>query len=90
MVELFLLESGFQGLLGAVLGSFIGFVSIMLMNLKNYGMDLFRGFSEYIFPILLWMAIACGIGIALSILGAIGPSYKAAKLPPAEAMRVEV
>ena len=90
VVELFLLESGFQGLLGAILGSLIGFISIMLMNLKNYGMDLFRGFTEYIFPILGWMAIACAIGIVLAILGAIGPSYKAAKLPPAEAMRVDV
>ncbi len=90
VVELFLLESGFQGLLGAILGSIIGFISIMLMNLKNYGMDLFRGFTAYIFPILGWMAIACGIGIVLAILGAIGPSYKAAKLPPAEAMRADI
>ncbi|MFC1717104.1 ABC transporter permease [Candidatus Poribacteria bacterium] len=90
VVELFLLESGFQGLLGAILGSLIGFISIMLMNLKNYGWDLFRGFTAYIFPILIWMAIACVIGIVLAVLGAIGPSYKAAKLPPAEAMRVDV
>ena len=90
VVELFLLESGFQGLAGAILGSLTGFISIMLLNLKNYGMDLFRGFGGYIFPVLIWMAIACGLGMILAVLGAAGPSWRAAKLPPAEAMRVDV
>ncbi len=89
VVELFLLESGFQGLTGAILGSLIGFIGIMLLNLKDYGMDLFRGFTGYILPTLLWMALACVVGMILAILGAIGPSYRAAKLPPAEAMRVD-
>lgn len=89
VVELFLLESGFQGLSGAILGSLVGFIGIMLLNLKDYGLDLFRGFTGYIFPVLMWMALACVVGMILAILGALGPSYKAAKLPPAEAMRAD-
>ncbi len=90
VVELFLLESGFQGLSGAVMGSFIGFISIMLLSLKDYGLDLFRGFPEYILQVLMWMGIACLLGMVLAVIGAAGPAYRAAQLPPAEAMRVEV
>lgn len=90
VVELFLLESGFQGLTGAVIGSFIGFISIMLLSLKDYGLDLFRNFPDYILGVLGYMGIACLLGMVLAIIGAAGPAYRAAQLPPAEAMRVEI
>lgn len=90
VVELFLLESGFQGLTGAVIGCFIGFISIMLLSLKDYGLDLFRGFPEYIFQVLMYMGIACVLGMILAIVGAAWPAYSAAKMPPADAMRVEI
>jgi len=90
VVELFLLESGFQGLSGAIMGSFIGFISIMLLSLKDYGLDLFRSFPDYILGVLAYMGIACVLGMLLAIIGAAGPAYRAAQLPPAEAMRVEI
>lgn len=90
VVELFLLESGFQGLSGAVMGSLIGFISIMLLSLKDYGLELFTGFPEYILRVLMYMGIACVLGMMLAVVGAAGPAYRAAQLPPAEAMRVEV
>ena len=90
VVELFLLESGFQGLSGAVMGSLIGFISIMLLSLKDYGLELFTGFPEYILRVLMYMGIACVLGMILAVVGAAGPAYRAAQLPPAEAMRVEV
>ena len=90
VVELFLLESGFQGLSGAVMGSLIGFISIMLLSLKDYGLELFTGFPEYILRVLMYMGIACLLGMILAVVGAAGPAYRAAQLPPAEAMRVEV
>ncbi len=90
VVELFLLESGFQGLTGAVMGALVGFISIMLLNLKDYGLDVFLGFPQYILRILMYMGIACLLGMILAIIGAAGPAYRAAQLPPAEAMRVDV
>lgn len=90
VVELFLLESGFQGLTGALMGAVVGFISIMLLNLKDYGMDVFLGFPQYILRILMYIGISCLLGMVLAIIGAAGPAYRAAKLPPAEAMRVEV
>ena len=90
VVELFLLESGFQGLSGAIIGSFVGFIGIMLISLKNYGLDLFISFPRYILSVLMYMGLACILGMVLAIIGAAGPAYKAAQMPPAEAMRVEV
>jgi len=88
VVELFLLESGFQGLAGAIIGAVIGCLFTILFNLKNYGLDLFWNF-----PVLWTLAIiglSCIIGMILAIVGAAGPAYQAAKMPPAEAMRTEV
>jgi len=90
VVELFLLESGFQGLSGALMGALVGFISIMLLNLKDYGLDVFLGFPQYILRILLYMGVACLLGMILAIIGAAGPAYRAAQLPPAEAMRSDV
>jgi ABC-type antimicrobial peptide transport system permease subunit len=88
IVELFLLESGFQGFTGAAIGALIGLLASVLMSLKNYQLDTF-----YYFPglsIIVIVVISSLLGMVLSVIGAAGPSYKAAKLPPAEAMRVEV
>ncbi len=88
VVELFLLESGFQGLAGAILGALIGVLFSLLFNLKTYGFDLFWNF-----PLLRTFAvvgIACVIGMILAIVGAAGPAYSAAKMPPAEAMRTDI
>ena len=90
IVELFLLESGFQGLSGAIMGSLVGFIGIMLLSLKDYGLDLLRNFPAYIWPVLMYMGIACVLGMILAILGAAVPAYRAAQLAPAEAMRVDV
>jgi ABC-type lipoprotein release transport system permease subunit len=62
----------------------------MLLNLKDYGLDVFLGFPQYILRILMYMGIACLLGMILAIIGAAGPAYRAAQLPPAEAMRVDV
>ncbi|HIE30371.1 TPA: FtsX-like permease family protein [Candidatus Poribacteria bacterium] len=88
VVELFLLESGFQGLAGAVVGALLGTLFTVLFNLKNYGLDLFWNFP--LWQTLAIIGVACIIGMLLAVIGAAGPAYQAAKMPPAEAMRVEV
>lgn len=90
VVELFLLESSFQGLAGAFIGSFLGFISVMLLGLKDHGIEMILGFPQYILRVLMYMGIACILGMVLAVIGAAGPAYRAAQLPPAEAMRVEI
>ena len=90
VVELFLLESGFQGLTGAIMGSLVGFISIMLLSLKDYGLNVFLGFPKYFPGVLMYMGIACVLGMVLAVVGAAVPAYRAAQLPPADAMRVDI
>jgi hypothetical protein len=47
VVRLFLLESGFQGLAGAVVGALIGCIGSILLNLKDFGLDVFFYFPFF-------------------------------------------
>lgn len=88
VVVLFLLEAGFQGLSGAVVGAVIGCIVTILFSLKKHGLDLFGNFPLLsILAIIGWASL---LGMVLAVIGAAGPAYSAAKMPPAEAMRVEV
>ena len=88
VVILFLLESGFQGFAGALAGALIGLVASLLMGLANFGLDIFMDFP--LLSVLLWILGASVLGMLLAVVGAAFPAWRAAKLPPAEAMRTEV
>ena len=98
VVRLFLLESGFQGLAGALIGALIGCFGSLLLGLKDYGLDLFFYFpllpvlnaQPSRFGVLLIILAGCVLGMILAVIGAAFPAWRAAKLPPAEAMRTEV
>ena len=87
IIKLFLLESTFQGLAGTVSGIVIGLVMTVILATIDYGQFVF----EY-FPLtsVLRSAVAAIIaGTVLSLIGAMLPAYKAAKMEPVEAMRLE-
>ena len=88
VVILFLLESGFQGFAGALIGALIGLVASLLMSFANFGLDMFMDFP--LLRILLWLMGGCFLGMVLAVLGAAFPAWNAAKLPPAEAMRTDM
>ena len=88
VVILFLLESGFQGFAGALIGALIGLVASLLMSFANFGLDMFMDFP--LLCIFLWLLGGCFLGMVLAVLGAAFPAWSAAKLPPAEAMRTDM
>jgi putative ABC transport system permease protein len=88
VVILFLLESGFQGFAGALIGALIGLVASLLMSFANFGLDTFMDFP--LLRIFLWLLGGCFLGMVLAVLGAAFPAWSAAKLPPAEAMRTDM
>ncbi|MBC8108570.1 MAG: ABC transporter permease [Anaerolineae bacterium] len=88
IVKLFLIESLFQGVVGAVIGALLGVAVSVLSASVSYG----RIASSH----LPWIHLAADvssailIGIGLTVLGAIYPAWRAAKMLPIEAMRAEV
>jgi len=88
VVKMFLLESSFLGLFGSITGALVGCLSMTLLRLMSDGMDVIRLYPWI--PVLQWMVYAVVLGLILSVVGAIYPAYQAAKMMPAEAMRVEV
>ena len=87
IIELFILESGFQGLVGSIIGAVIGVGFILLKGAYNYGWRIF-GWLDY-GQLSLYIGLGIGGGVVLAIIGAIFPAYKAAQMQPAEAMRVD-
>ena len=85
IVKLFLLESAFQGFAGTTAGIIIGFALTFLLGLLDYG-----GYVLDYFP-LSKIAESAGyalvVGTSLSLIGAMLPAYRAAKMEPVEAMR---
>jgi putative ABC transport system permease protein len=88
VVELFLLESGLLGLIASFVGSIVGFGSISLLALASHGWAVV-GAIRFL-DIIRVMGTAMLIGMVLTIVATIPPAIKAAKMPPAMALRTEI
>lgn len=88
IIKLFILESSFMGTAGTIIGVIVGFLLTVLLNLTSFG--------SVMFDYLPWALViergllAVVIGSVLSLLGGIMPAYRAAKMEPIDAMRLEV
>ncbi len=85
IVKLFLLESTFQGLAGTSAGIVIGFALTLGLALLDYGDYTFTYFP--LSGIAESAGYALVVGTLLSLIGAMLPAYRAAKMEPVEAMR---
>jgi len=97
IVRLFLLEAGLLGILGSALGALAGAGVMMLVYIGRLGGG---GVAKaWVTPAVhlgggdvpLWVSIVASvlIGGILSILAALYPAWRAAKMPPAAALRSE-
>ncbi len=87
IVKLFLLESTFQGFAGTSVGIAIGFLMTLCLALLDYGGFIFDHFPA---PEIATAALyALAIGTLLSLIGAMMPALRAARMEPVEAMRSE-
>jgi|SaaInl4_150m_RNA_FD_contig_31_1403105_length_1320_multi_4_in_0_out_0_2 putative ABC transport system permease protein len=88
VIELFLLESGLQGLIGSFLGSLAGVFLILLSTALKEGF--------VVIGILPWVQIMINVllgtvaGVILTLMGAGFPAFRASLMVPADAMRTEV
>jgi hypothetical protein len=96
VIRLFLVESGMLGILGSIAGAIVGFGTMALINAARFGWRVFgtlgpaitiAGTEVSLFTALLGAVVLGGV---LSILAAIYPAWRAAKMPAAAALRVEI
>ncbi len=96
VVRLFLLESGILGTLGAVVGALVGFLVSAIIYLVRFGTRAFAhlgpAMTLFGYEVPLWLGVvgAVALGGILAVLAAIYPAWRAAKMPPAAALRVEI
>ena len=88
IVELFLLESAFQGLVGTALGVLAGLVLTFSEGVKLYGAAVW-GMAPWLeFVKIVGMCTLIGVG--LTVVAALYPAWRAARMEPVQAMRMEI
>lgn len=88
IVKLFFLESGFLGFLASVLGYAAGWLVISLVHLVTDGFEAFG--AHYWLSSLQMLGMSAAVGTILTLLATIAPAIRAAQMPPAAALRVEI
>jgi len=88
IVQLFLLESTFQGIVGTSLGIALGVILALLEGMGLYGSAMWGLIPVGTFVVRI---VVCFLaGTALTVFGALYPARVAARMQPVDAMRSEV
>lgn len=87
IIKLFLIESLFQGIVGTVIGIAIGLGLSMAAVSISYGSFAWKNvvWDEILSGVLICLVV----GVVLTVAGALYPSWRAARMQPIDAMRVD-
>ncbi len=88
VVKMFFIESCLLGFLASVIGFVIGWLFISLVNLATNGLEVFG--AAFWTSSLMLAVTSAGVGTILTLLATIAPAMRAAQMPPAAALRVEI
>jgi putative ABC transport system permease protein len=87
IVRLFLIESVVLGFLGSLVGALVGHgVMLLVYVIRQSGVVAMMDWSQ----MLVYIIIALGIGMFLSLVAAVPPAMRAARMPPAAALATEI
>jgi len=89
IIQIFLFEAMFLGLVGGVLGGLLGLLLTFGYTFMTYGWKLFSAAISWQI-VGVQMGIAMVLAMVLCVVSAVYPVYFAARLQPADAMRYEV
>jgi hypothetical protein len=87
IMTIFLIESGLQGLLGAILGVVLGLLLAVIRCGNSYGIYTLTHFP--VGDVSLNVLASTAAGMLLAMLAAVYPAWVASRMAPMEAMRVE-
>ena len=88
IVKLYLIESLFQGVVGTLLGMMIGVALAYMEGLGRFGSEAWQ--LVPFFALVKLLAVTFCAGVALTVMGALYPAWRAARMEPIDAMRSEV
>lgn len=87
IVRLFLIETAILGMLGSIVGTILGLVVMLIVyTVKDHSVAAKMDWGH----MLMYVVVALVVGTVLSIIAAIAPAIRAAKMPPAAALATEV
>lgn len=88
IIKFFIIEAVLMGFFGSLAGAIFGFLMGIIIYMIKYGFKI-MGMLNYGLLVEM-MLVGILVGIVLSVIAAIGPAYRAASLPAAAALRVEI
>jgi len=88
IVRIFLIESVVLGLLGSIVGALIGHIAMLLLSMIRYGVDVPAKMNWGM--MLAYMGLSIVLGCILSLVAAIAPAIRAARMPAAAALATEI
>jgi hypothetical protein len=88
VVKLFFLEAGMLGVVASALGFVVGWGLVFVINLFRLGAGVWSAATPL--ELLKVLGQAMAVGVVLTVVATILPAIRAAKMPPAAALRVEV
>lgn len=88
IVKLFFIEASLMGILASVSGWLAGWLITVVIRLITDGTKAFG--PNFLVDTLIQMVISVGIGTFITLIAAIPPASRVAKMPPAAALRSEI
>jgi len=88
IVRLFLIEAAMIGILGSIFGLLLGHLAMLLIFCIKEGFSVPAKMNWL--TMLTYLAVGLVIGTVLSLVAAVPPAVRAARMPPVTALQTEI